>query len=146
MTTTRLLAALGLLTAVSTGATLLSPALAAEQPLLLAGLSPRVPFLALAAGDSPLPLFLLVGLGRLLLADPIHYALGRRHGAHRVGARVQRVVGRFGLVAVAIRPNGPVLAAAGAGHLRPGPVLVADVAGTVAYLLLLRGGVQTFLG
>lgn len=146
MTTAGLLAALALLTALSTGATLLSPALAADQPLLLAGLSPRVPFLALAAADTPLPLFLLVGLGRLVLADPIHYVLGRRHGAHRVGPRIQRVVGRLGLAAVAIRPNGPVLAAAGAGRLAPAGVVAADVTGTVAYLLLLRSGVQTFLG
>lgn len=141
MTTRRLLLALGVLSVVSWTATLLTPLLAA-WPLALAGLSPRLPFLLLASDSAPLPVFLAVGTARLMLADPIHHALGLRHGATRVPPRIQGWVGRFGLLAVAAKPNGLVMSAAGAGGLGLRAVLVADVVGTVAYLLVLRGGVS----
>ena len=137
MTSRRLVVLLAALSAASTTATAMTPFLL-RWPLVLAGLSPRVPFLLLAAGHSPFVLFLIVATARLLVADPIHYALGRRHGADRIAPRIQRVVGRFGLAAVAVKPVGPVLAAAGATRLDPKLVFIADLAGTVAYLVAIH--------
>ena len=137
MTTRRLVGLLAALTAASTTATACTPLLL-RWPLLLIGLAPRAPFLFLAAGHTPFSVFLVVATARLLVADPIHYALGRRHGADRVHPRIQRAVGRVGLLAVALKPNGPVLVAAGAGRLDPRLVLVADVAGTLLYLLAIH--------
>jgi hypothetical protein len=79
-----------------------------------------------------------VATARLLVADPIHYALGRRHGADRIAPRIQRAVGRFGLAAVAVKPNGAVLAAAGATRLDPKLVFAADLVGTLVHLALLH--------
>jgi hypothetical protein len=141
VTSRRLVGLLALLSATSTAATVLFPFLRA-WPLLLAGLSPRVPFLYLAAHDTPLPLFVLVATARLVIADPVSFALGRRHGAARVPRWVKRLVGAIGLGAVALKPNGSVLAAAGAGGLRWRWVLLADIAGTVTYVV----GLHTVAG
>ena len=137
MTTRWLVGLLAVLSATSTTATALTPVLV-HWPLVLAGLAPRAPFLFLAAGHTPFSVFLVVATARLLVADPIHYALGRRHGADRVHPRIQRAVGRVGLVAVALKPNGPVLAAAGAGRLDARWVMLADVFGTVLYVLAIH--------
>jgi membrane protein DedA with SNARE-associated domain len=134
VTSRRLVGLLAVLSALSTTATVLSPVLR-DWPLLLAGLSPRAPFLYLAAGSTPLPVFVAIATARLVLADPISYALGRRHGAARVPRWVQRTVGTVGLGAVLLKPNGSVLAAAGATGMRWRWVLLADLAGTVAYVV-----------
>ena len=55
----------------------------------------------------------------------------------RALSRAQAALGRLGLVLVGLRPTGPMLAAAGAGRLRPLHVAVADLVGTVLHLLVL---------
>ncbi len=140
------------LSAASMAGTLLMPVLAPAHPLLLVALSPRTPNLALASSKAPLWAFLAIGLLRLAAADPWHFLLGR-HGGEQVTAwtetrsprlartlvRTQRFVGRLGVAAVALRPNGPVLAAAGACRLSPVLVAVADAAGTATYLFAVYG-------
>ncbi|MGH9177332.1 MAG: hypothetical protein ACRD0N_02090 [Acidimicrobiales bacterium] len=138
---------LGLLTAASWVGTLSAPALAASHPLLLMGLSTRLPFLLVAAATVPAPAYFVVGLARMVAGDPCHYLLGRRGGdyvsrqaaprwplADRSLARVQEALRSHGWVVIALRPTGHVLFGAGAAGLRPRHVAVADVAGTVAYL------------
>ncbi len=143
----RLVAPLLALSAVSGAGTLGAPWLA-DWPLLLVGLSPRLPFLAVAAHHvGPVP-FLVVGTFRLCAGDPFHFLLGRRlAGAapdqaprrwarfvHRPNSR------RAAAVAVLVRPIGRHLALAGATGV-PGPVVVLlDLAGTLAYLAAVRAG------
>lgn len=138
---------LGVLTAASWIGTVSAPALAATSPLALAALSPRLPFLVVAASAAPLPAFLGVGLARLVAADPVHYVIGRDGRgwlsgrgrlrsplAHPGAHRVREALRAQGLVVVALRPTGIVLCGAGAAGLRARSVAVADVVGTTGYL------------
>ena len=152
----RLVVPLAVLTAISTAGTAAAPTLvAADQPLVLVALSPRLAFLTLAARDVSLVPFLAVGLVRLCLADPFHFALGRRHGAaaiDRIPGAVGRALVRMRSVAmrsvpvlVVLRPNGTNLAIAGAARSNRLHVAIADVVGTIAYLLLIRTAGSAFL-
>jgi hypothetical protein len=134
------------LTVVSSVGTALAPTLL-EWPLLLCLLSPRLPFLLLAAHDSPLAVFLLIATVRSCLADPFHFLLGRRMavtGAPR-GA-VTRFLTRIGptgiVVTVLVRPIGRHVFAAGVMRIRPAVVIAADVAGTVAFLIVVHTGMS----
>lgn len=140
-----------LLSVVSMAGTLAAPALR-TNPLLLMALSPRLPFLALAAPRVALIPFLVVGTVRLCLADPVHFRLGRRLGSPgrtsaRLGARLvgHRLARPVSAVAVVLRPNGRHLALAGAVGLRPLLVITLDLAGTVLYLAGLHGAAGLFL-
>jgi membrane protein DedA with SNARE-associated domain len=139
-----------MLSALSMVGTALTPVLASDHPLLLAGMSPRSLNLVLAGAQSPFVAFLLVGVLRLVAADPWHFLLGRHGGdqlmawtrrssprAARALVRAHRLVVRVGPAAVFVRPCGVVLVAAGAGGLSPRRVVAADVAGTAAYLTLI---------
>jgi hypothetical protein len=141
--------ALTTLSAVSGLATLGAPALL-HAPLVLIGLSPRLAFLTVAAHESSLVPFVLVGTLRLALADPLHFDLGRRYGdtaVARLPRWLRRVVERSGRYqrpvcagAVFLRPNGMHLVWAGSQGLSAPLVAALDVAGTVLYLLLLHTG------
>jgi hypothetical protein len=136
---------LAMLSLVSATGTLAAPALRGN-PVLLMALSPRLPFLVLAARRiGPVP-FVVVGTARLCLADPFHFRLGRRlgrsagGGSARVGGRwFARLAGHrlarpASGAAVLVRPNGRNLALAGAVGLRAGLVAALDLSGTVLYL------------
>jgi len=136
------------LSAVSAVGTLLTPALVADHSLLLVALSPRSFNLVVASSHTPLATFLLVGVLRLVAADPWHFLLGRHGGeqltawagrrslrAGRAMVRARRMVSRVGVAVVAVRPSGPVLVAAGACRLSPLRVAAANVTGTAAYVL-----------
>ncbi len=142
------------LTLVSTFATVASPWLI-RWPLLLAALSPRLPFLLVAARTTPTPLFLGVGLVRLCLADPFHYLLGRRireDGLQRpLPNWLSRRFGRFtryrtsaSFVAIVLRPIGRNLFAAGTLRSHPAAVFLADVLSTAAFLLAVQQGLTLF--
>jgi hypothetical protein len=133
---------IALLAAVSAGATLAAPWLV-SRPLLLIALSPRLPFLALAAANTPLLPFVVVGLLRTAAADPFHYSLGRRHGASLVERLptsrfrvVSGVLARSTCLAIVIRPIGRHLVLAGAAGSSARAVAAADAVGTLAYLVL----------
>ncbi len=145
-----LVAPLLVLSVVSGAGTLGAPWLV-DWPLLLVGLSPRLPFLAVAAHQVGVVPFLLVGTIRLCVADPFHFMLGRRlvetadHPRLRRLGRLTRLVGRpnsrrAAAVAVLVRPIGRHLTLAGATGLPGGLVLLLDVASTLAYLAAVRAG------
>ena len=144
----RLLLPLAVLTLISTAGTAAAPTLASDQPLILVALAPRLSFLTLAANKVALVPFLVVGMIRLCLADPFHFALGRRHGTSaiskipgrlgRIAATLQRVAGKSIPLLVFLRPNGTNLAIAGASTSNRLHIAVADVVGTAVYLLLVH--------
>lgn len=149
-------AVLPLLSALSLVGTVLAPHLATHNPLLLAAMSPRYPFLALAATHADAAAFAVVGFLRLTAADVSHFVLARRHG-HRVRALASRwrwtamaddVAGRlfqrFGLVLVVWSPTGKVLSMAGAAGVSGRRVAAADVAGTALQLAALYGLTRPF--
>lgn len=144
----RLLLPLAALTAISSLGTLAAPGLiAGDQSLLLVALSPRLSFLAIAAPQTALLPFLVVAGIRLCVADPFHFFLGRRHGSgalariagrHRWLATATTVGARSIPVLVFLRPNGTNLAIAGASRHNPLQVALADLVGTLAYLVLVH--------
>jgi hypothetical protein len=135
------LAALSLISVLGT----LAAPLLRRHPLLVVALSPRLPFLVLAAPRAGLVPFVVVGTVRLCLADPFHFRLGQRLGAARpprwTGHRLARPVSG---AAVLLRPNGRHLALAGALRLRGGVVAALDIAGTVGFLLGVHGVTALF--
>ena len=135
---------LAVLSIVSAAATLGSPLLRGN-PLLLMALSPRVPFLMLAARRTRLVTFVAVGTVRLCLADPFHFRIGRQLGAlHAPRWAGHRLARPASAAAVFLRPTGRHLALAGAVRMRPAVVAALDVTGTVLFLLGLRGVTALF--
>jgi hypothetical protein len=146
------------LTVASTVGIVASPWLI-RWPLLLAMLTPRMPFLALAARTTSAPVFLAAGLVRLCIGDPFQYLLGRRLSAdgQRRSARrwmppwLGRQLDRWArvqtsacVVSIVLRPVGRHLFAAGALRARPLAVATADVLSTAALLIALHRGASLF--
>lgn len=126
-----LVGGLAALTVASLTGDLLSPTLLGRHPLVLVSLTPRAPFVLAASHGAPLVAVLAVAVPRLLLADPLHFVLGRRY-AGRIGRRLPASVRRIGVPAIVASPTGKVLAAAGATGMPPSRVAAADTVGTVA--------------
>ena len=138
--TVRLTAPLAVLSLVSTAGTALAPGLVLEQPLLLVALCPRAVFVLAAATQVALGPLMLVATVRLILADPLHFRLGRLHGAGPVGRMGRWIpIERIGAPLVALSPTGKVLALAGAAGTPAGRVALADLAGTLLRLVALCG-------
>ena len=137
-----LLGAWALVSAVSAAGTAFTPALLAF-PILLVALTPRLPFLVLAASSASPVLFFSVAVPRMLVADPVHITLGRRLGGRFVPQRAKRLIRRLGLLGVALRPTSKVLAAAGACKLSTARILIADVLGTVGLVVGIYIGTTT---
>jgi hypothetical protein len=140
-----------LLTVLTWIGTLATPALAGVSPLVLLLLTPRTPVLVLAAARSPFWLFLPVATFRLAVADPFNFLIGRRWGprvmtwsserstvARWMWRLTERAMGRAGLLVVALHPAGSVMVLAGASGMDGWAVALADLVGTVVYLVLLR--------
>jgi hypothetical protein len=140
-----ILGAWAALSAVSALGTALTPALLAF-PMALVAFTPRLPFLFLAATTANPLMFFGIAVPRMLLGDPIHIVLGRRYGGRFVPAPARRLMGRLGLLGVALRPTSKVLAAAGACKLRTSRVLTADVLGTVGLLAGIYFGTSSVVG
>jgi membrane protein DedA with SNARE-associated domain len=127
----------------------LAPTLVVDAPLLLVGLVPRNRYLVLAAPQLAFWPFLLVGMVRLALTDPLFYLFGRQYGdraiawtERRVGApgSVRRLEGWFRRAAypvVAIAPNNLVCVLAGATGMSVGGFLLANLGGTAARMVLI---------
>lgn len=143
------------LSAVSAVGTAGAPFLLRSAPLVLVALSPRLAFQVVAARRTGLLPFLAVVVSRLLLGDPLHFLLGRHGGAAaarrwpRAGAALrhaQEVVESWGLAAVAVRPVGVVLAAAGMAGMPGRTVALADLGGTLVQALILYQCAQALGG
>lgn len=143
--------AVALFSVVSAAGMLAAPVLLWKHPLLLIALTPRTTFLLVAAPHVAFAPFFAVAVARAAAADPFHFVLGRR-GAHVLAAkapragkvlqRAERLVQSWGMVAVGLRPVGPVIAAAGAGGLPTKPVAIADLVGTAAQMLVIYQGAR----
>ncbi|MGI9624258.1 MAG: hypothetical protein ACR2PK_15600 [Acidimicrobiales bacterium] len=124
-------------------------------PLLLIALNPRMLFLLVVAPRVGLLEFTLIATARLCVADPFSYLLGVRYGG-KVRGRLEGSRLRAWLLRVApvertacagaiwLRPNQTVLAWAGSLRLSPIYVAAADVATTVAYVVLIHRGMSLF--
>ncbi|MEJ7844567.1 MAG: hypothetical protein WKF93_02905 [Acidimicrobiales bacterium] len=147
----RFVAPVAALSAISAAATAASPLLL-SWPLLLVALTPRLPFLVLAAAEVPLLPFLAVATLRLALVDPWYFALGRRRGPAVIdllGRRARwavRLASRAAWLLVLARPVGRHLVLAGAGPARGWVIAVADAAGTLAFLVTVHTGTTTVIG
>ena len=123
--------------------TVLSPALF-KAPLVLSLLSPRIPFLVLAAGrTNPLLFVTLIGI-RLSITDWHWFDLGRRHGRDlAMKSRLSRKImlwnpraQKIGVVALlAIRPISRHLLLSGMVGMKSRTVAVIDIVSTVVFLV-----------
>ena len=130
--------------------TLLSPALF-KAPLVLCLLSPRIPFLVLAAGrTNPILFVLLLGI-RLTLTDWHWFDLGRRHGRQlAMKSRLTRRIllwnpraQKIGVIALlVVRPISRHLLLSGMVGMKSRTVAVIDVVSTVVFLSLIIMTVQ----
>ena len=128
----------------------LAPTLLVSHPLLLLALNTTTRHLVLTSTSVDFVPFLVVGLGRRLLEDPLLFLLGRWYGDDAI-AWVDRKVGggrlmraaqrnfhRVGWFLVAVAPGGVVCVLAGASRMPTAVFVVLNVAGTVATIVLLR--------
>lgn len=138
---------LAALTVLSWVGTASSAVLLLSSPLYLVAMSPRLAFLVVAATNSTPAAFVLVATLRLCIADPLNYRIGRIYGAATLSwaSRRFRVIRRFaqladrwmqsfGLVVVALRPNGSTLMLAGSSNLGFRRTMLAAFVGTLAYV------------
>ena len=147
------------LAAIATSAVIgnaLAPTLLVSHPLLLLALNTTTRHLVLTSTSVDFVPYLVVGLGRRLLEDPLLFLLGRWYGDDAItwvdekvgGGRFLRAIQRnFHLVGwflVAVAPGGVVCVLAGASRMRTAVFLVLNVAGTIATIVLLRRFGDTF--
>ena len=139
----RALRPISAISVISAVGTVLSPALF-QMPLVLSMLSPRLPFLLLAAGGTNPVLFVtLIGL-RLSITDWHWFDLGRRRGRQlAMKSRISRKIlmwnpraQKVGVVALlAIRPISRHLLLSGMVGLKLRTVAFIDVISTVVFLV-----------
>lgn len=145
--------------------TALAPALT-DQPLALMMLSPRALFAALAANSVGLFTFVILGTARLGVTDASYFLIGRRlpeafssptsrpaksrwwsqkvRWSAQIGDRMCRwLCDRPALAAsvMFLRPNGKILAAAGAYGVPARLAAAASVLGTATFLAALHLGI-----
>jgi len=127
---------------------LCSPMLLSRQPMVVVLLSPRTAYLVATAHDVPFALFLGVAVLRLCAVDPLHFMLGRTMGPAALAAirrieLVRRVIdrlprtGTIWMVGIAGSPTAKTMCAAGAAGLPGRGAAAANVAGTIARVLVI---------
>ncbi len=136
----------------------LAPSLVVSHPLLLLALNTTTRHLVLTSTSVDFVPYLVVGLGRRLLEDPLLFLLGRWYGDDAIGwveaklgggrglRWVQRHFHRIGWLLVAVAPGGVVCVLAGASRMRTVVFLVLNLGGTVATIVLLRRFGDVFAG
>ena len=139
----RALRPISAISVVSAIGTVLSPALF-KAPLILSLLSPRLPFLVLAAGGTNPVLFVtLIGL-RLSITDWHWFDLGRRRGRDlAMKSRISRKIlmwnpraQKLGVMALlAVRPISRHLLLSGMVGMKSRDVAIIDVISTVVFLV-----------
>ena len=145
---TLLLVPVGVFTVLSYAGTILSARLISTHPLLLIALDARLRHLLLAvAADVDIVPFFIVGLTRLVIADPIFYLLGYWYGdaglrwmEQKAGGTpayvrwVERWFPKASHVLVAALPNNLVCLLAGTTGMRPRTFFALNIGGTIARL------------
>lgn len=140
-----------------------APKLLKDNPTLLMALNPRYRYMVVAAPEiDPLPFF-LIGLGRLLLSDPVYFALGWFYGDRAIryfnDALGEQTVSQTRAMFLRAAPvmamffAGPVICVlAGAARMAPRRYFTLNVIGTAMIVLALRafssvldGPIQWFL-
>ena len=139
----RALRPISAISVVSAIGTVLSPALF-QMPLVLSMLSPRLPFLVLAAGGTNPVLFVtLIGL-RLSITDWHWFDLGRRRGRDlAMKSRISRKIlmwnpraQKLGVMALlAVRPISRHLLLSGMVGMKSRDVAIIDIISTVVFLV-----------
>ncbi len=136
----------------------LAPTLLVRHPLLLLALNATTRHLVLTSTTVDLVPYVVVGLGRRLLEDPLLFLLGRWYGDDaiawldgKVGGgtylrAVQRSFHRVGWLLVALAPGGVVCVLAGVSRMRTAVFLALNVAGTLVTIALLRRFGDAFAG
>lgn len=138
------------LTAIGITADISAPSLIGSYPLLLIAMSPRNRYLALAAPNVHFLPFLLIGMARQLLSDPIFYVIGRRYGDRAinwletragVGTSITttwvRWFDRAGYPMVAIAPNNVICMLAGVRNMPIALFLICNLGGTAARIVII---------
>ncbi len=134
----------------ATGAAL-TPSLLAHQPLLLIALNPSIPHLITLAPSTEWPAFVAVAVARLLLSDPLYYALGRWFGPDAVtwasrksgpmssvALSLERSFARWGSLMVFMLPYGMFCILAGAAGMSRRRFWTLNLLGTITLVSLLR--------
>lgn len=134
----------------TTGAAL-TPSLLAHQPLLLIAMNPSIPHLITVAPATEWHAFVVVAVGRLLLSDPLYFALGRWFGrdAVRWASRktgmlsslpltLERSFARWGSLMVLVSPYGIICLLAGAAGMSRSRFWTLNLIGTVTLVGVLR--------
>ena len=139
----RALRPISAISVVSAIGTVLSPALF-KAPLVLSMLSPRLPFLVLAAGGTNPVLFVtLIGI-RLSITDWHWFDLGRRRGRElAMKSRISRKIllwnpraQKIGVMALlAVRPISRHLLLSGMVGMKSRDVAIIDIISTVVFLV-----------
>jgi len=144
-----LVAPIVVLTTLGTIATALTPTLAANHPLLLIAMDSRNRMLVLAREVDLLP-FMVVGVLRRSLSDPLFYLLGRYYGEGAIrwlekkgggGGLVtltEKIFKRAGYPMVFAFPGAIVCALAGTTGMSPVGFLIANLAGTLTSVIAVR--------
>ena len=129
----------------------LAPTLVNSHPVWLILLNARKRYLVLASPHIDVVTFVIVGVGRQLLSDPLYYFIGRRYGDAGVrwlerklgdgAAGVTMFEGWFKKAAypmVAIAPNPIICVLAGASKMKTSVFVALNLAGTIVTIALLR--------
>jgi membrane protein DedA with SNARE-associated domain len=130
-------------------ATIFTPALAAEHPLLLITLDARNRFLVLARRVDLVP-FLVVGTLRRLTSDPLYWLLGywygdrairwleKKGGGGELVVWTERLFAKAAYPMVFLLPGAVVCALAGATGMPFFSFLAVNVAGTICAVIAVR--------
>jgi membrane protein DedA with SNARE-associated domain len=128
-----------------------APTLLKRAPLLLLACSARLRNLVLVSPSVDAAPFFVVGVARLVVADPLFFAFGRKYGDSAIrwmeqrlgsGAKpvlwMERMFKKAAWPMVALLPNNWICLLAGAAGLRWGPFLAVNIGGTMVRVALVR--------
>jgi membrane protein DedA with SNARE-associated domain len=144
-----LIAPIVILSTAGTIATAFTPTLATKHPLLLIALDARNRMLVLAREVDLIP-FVVVGVLRRSLSDPLFYLLGRIYGDRAIrwlekkggGGELVKLTERWfrkaSYLMVFAFPGAIVCALAGATRMRPAAFAVCNLGGTLASVIAVR--------
>ena len=145
--------------ALATTGAALTPSLLARQPLLLIAMNPSIPHLITVAPATEWSAFIAIGVLRLMLADPLYFAMGRWFGvdgvqwAERRAGRwsaysrmLEGAFSRWGSVLVFLSPYGIVCLLAGASGMSLRRFWGLNFLGTLSLVLVLRAFGKSLAG